>query len=58
MNERIKRTRDYIVMHDYSVTNEVRQEFTEKKQVPVIFFLLLFMSAAGFLWYEQKRMKG
>ena len=58
MNERIKRTRDYIVMHDYSVTNEVRQEFTEKKQVPAIFFLLLFMSAAGFLWYEQKRMKG
>jgi len=58
MNERIKRTRDYIVVHDYSVTNEVRQEFTEKKQVPAIFFLVLFMSAAGFLWYEQKRMKG
>jgi hypothetical protein len=58
IHERMKRTSDYVAMQKDTKSKEIREELMERKQVPAIFFLLLFMTAAGFLWYEQKRMKG
>ena len=58
MHERMKRTREHIARQNDAMTNEIRQEIMEKEQLPAILFLLSFMAAAGFLWYEQKRING
>ena len=54
----MKDTRDFIFVQNNKPETETKEEMMEKRQVPSIIFLLLFMISAGFLWYEQKRMSG
>jgi len=58
MNERARKTIEFISRQNEVRSDEVRQEQAEEKHLPAILFLLLFMLAAGFLWFEQKRMDG
>jgi hypothetical protein len=54
----MKDTRDFIFVQNNKPETETKEEMMEKRQVPSIIFLLLFMISVGFLWYEQKRMSG
>ncbi len=58
MDQRIEGTKDFVSSARPGSAAIVKQERIEKKQVPAIIYLLLFMLAAGFLWYEDKRMSG
>jgi hypothetical protein len=58
MNERIRKTREYVATHNGAGANDIRKERMEQRYLPPILFLLLFMLSAGFLWFEQKRMDG
>jgi hypothetical protein len=58
MARRIRETREFVALSGSKTDVLFDQERTEKRQLPSILFLLLFMGGAGFLWYEQKRMSG
>jgi hypothetical protein len=58
MNERANETQEFISGQNGVMSDDMRQEVTEEKHLPAILFLFLFMLAAGFLWFEQKRMDG
>jgi len=58
MNERIRTTMEQVAKQNEVTTEDIRQEPGEEKHLPSILFLLLFILAAGFLWFEQKRMDG
>jgi hypothetical protein len=57
-NKLVESTRNFIAAQHNKPETEKKEEMIEKRQVPSIIFLLLFMISAGFLWYEQKRMSG
>jgi hypothetical protein len=58
MNERIRTTMEQVAKQNEVTTEDIRQEPGAEKHLPSILFLLLFILAAGFLWFEQKRMDG
>jgi hypothetical protein len=58
MSTRIRENMEFVLSLKVKPSVLIKQESEENKQVPLIIYGLLFMIAAGFLWFENKRMDG
>jgi hypothetical protein len=58
MSTRIRENMEFVLSLKVKPSVLIKQESEENKQVPLIIYVLLFMIAAGFLWFENKRMDG
>lgn len=58
MSNMIRENMAFVSSLGVTPSSIIKQEREENRQVPLIVYALLFMIAAGFLWFENKRMGG